>query len=442
MNMYNKIFNSSIKDYQTITKFDSIPYFETSNLILPIEKQYKQISNINNNSISSKSTSSGAPLAKPESFSDLLNDYELQLPAATDIPPTTSSLLISSQQQQQHNEFNLNTSNMYYDDTMSYNKYNNEDELKSSNLVWWPYTDHSLSSTQNTTSKSIIKSSSSSSKQYLKNKINIIIENLNYNNNDDSYTDDDDLLINTDNNNNHISTSTPRTESTQESSSNYSTTNNNNNNNVNNNKRRSIHFLTSCYQQNEYKRFDHLVNNDSFMQFSLNDPKYTSSYDDKLCFFTSSFSNSSILSNINVNNNKQELIPNDQSLLSSSSSLITKLQKNDAEEEQQQIINESLTYNSIEKIAALRPQSNDYILCFDTSSIDNSNLSCSGGDDGRSSTSIIKDNNNENSYYLFNKNKINENDTNLASTSTTNNVVSDSGVDSARTLSPFVCKAN
>ena len=167
---------------------------------------------------------SSAPLAKPESFSDLLAD---------DLDDTLSTQEQQQQQQlqQQHSNSSLylnlspnlfiddlNTSNMYYDDSISYKlettdyiardhhhhhhdsqshivqtkkeeeeEEEDDDELKS-NLAWWPYTldTSSYPATQNnslnmhhTRDKSSLLAASSPPieiKKCVRNKIQIVIE--------------------------------------------------------------------------------------------------------------------------------------------------------------------------------------------------------------------------------------------------------------------------
>lgn len=385
-----------------------------------------------------------------------------------------------------------------------------EDDLLKSNLAWWPYYE-STSTTHNTslnkTGNKSLKSPNETKKlnnSKTKNKINIIIENMSGDEND---LENDDLITN------RMSTSTPRTDSIQEclhtSSSTSHTT-------AGKQKQRSSHFLTSCYQYNEYKRFDlnskFEYDEDYDEQFlSLNAPKYargrlhSSSHDDRMHLFSSSYSNSSALSNLFLMTSKasKSLAPTDapfkdqSSLLSFSFSnnikfaddysaikvLSSKISNENNTTNQH---NESLNYKSIEKLPILKPQSKDYILCFDTSSIDNSSSLVSN--DGMNSlinsptqerfklmSDSFTSSSNEGSYYMFNgsngKNLLKTNETNNNSSSSgssskklnsnsnaklmisndaNNNVNTnentfksvldscDSGVDTARTLSPYV----
>ena len=127
--------------------------------------------------------------------------------------------------------------------------------------------------------------------------------------------------------------------------------------------------------------------------------------------------------------------------------------------------NESLTtnYKSIEKLEVLKPQSKDYILCFDTSSIDNSS-SIESNDvmnsllhspiNENSNFKLLDDSfsSNESSYYIYNS-SLNENDDKKSNNNKPKIIINDvtndnnyksvldscdSGVDTARTLSPFV----
>lgn len=96
--------------------------------------------------------------------------------------------------------------------------------------------------------------------------------------------------------------------------------------------------------------------------------------------------------------------------------------------------NES-NYTSIEKLAILKPQSKDYILCFDTSSIDQT-------------SSVTSNENLAQATNDQNKNKDSSIEISEATTSTDSSKTdgsnkqtsesSDSGVDTARTLSPYV----
>lgn len=108
-------------------------------------------------------------------------------------------------------------------------------------------------------------------------------------------------------------------------------------------------------------------------------------------------------------------------------SLDTKLKNKSAQ-------NES-NYTSIEKLAILKPQSKDYILCFDTSSIDQT-------------SSVTSNENLDQATSDQNKNKDSSIEISEATTSTDSSKTdgsnkqtsesSDSGVDTARTLSPYV----
>ena len=152
--------------------------------------------------------------------------------------------------------------------------------------------------------------------------------------------------------------------------------------------------------------------------------------------------------------------------------------------------NESLiaNYESIEKLAILKPQSKDYILCFDTSSIDNSNHNNnnnnSNGNGSESSVSVglnsssheckisakeedlklmsdsfNSSSNESSSYYMYNNSSNGEHhherpDTSSSKTDNRKELEEnknddentfksaldscDSGVDTARTLSPYV----
>lgn len=478
-----------------MSNLDSIPYFEQYSEIktLPTSKQSKtkyQTNQIQSSTLYTKQTrdtqdssTSSAPLAKPESFSDLINDFD-------DCVPTDPNGSFCNTNLDDH----INTSNMYYDDSMSYKLENNapnEEELKS-NLAWWPYTE-SYPTTQNnslnnTKNKSI--KSPNQIKKCIKNKINIIIENIN-----------NKEYLNDDLNSNRISTSTPRTDSTQE----YSQTNDTTPLFTTNKKQRSSHFLTSCYQQNEYKRLDvnkfdydddPMINSNSFMQCSLNTPSfvnhrnYTSSHDEKMCLFSTSFSNSSGLSALLAHNKaSKSLAPNNfkENKIDQSSLLSLSFGNNIKFSEDYSNIkfdssnlntnrftesfhNESLTtnYKSIEKLEVLKPQSKDYILCFDTSSIDNSS-SIESNDvmnsllhspiNENSNFKLLDDSfsSNESSYYIYNS-SLNENDDKKSNNNNKPKIIindvtndnnyksvldsCDSGVDTgtntARTLSPFV----
>lgn len=529
---------------------------------------------------------SSAPLAKPESFSDLLADD------LDDILPQTQHSNSSLYLNLNPNLFidDLNTSNMYYDDSISYKlettnsihklhqndtliqsqsrsvHVKEDDELKS-NLAWWPYTldTSSYPATQNNSLNMAHHKASSPPieiKKCVRNRIQIVIE-PNIQSPPDSAAP-----------NRRMSTSTPRTESTRDwmigqpgciASPPLS-----------NRKHISSQYLNNLHPQNteckpidydayeyDYDESDVQVNSSnsfflnsyslnvsSFMmnnekkkidkQTTYDRPKMSASFDcssnrmpnnllldtpirlkpkaskslaeanrtsttlikshlrltDSLRFnnhassmslgFSNQFRFIDELDRSHFDNKKNTAAAAavnkiNSTWLKASSSTDNRFR---ADQNEYDFNNESLiaNYESIEKLAILKPQSKDYILCFDTSSIDNSNNNNNSAANGSESSvsvglnssshecknkdelklmsdSFNSSSNESSSYYMYNNSSNGEHNHERGDTSaspkgnnkeleenkndednTFKSVLDscDSGVDTARTLSPYV----
>ena len=116
--------------------------------------------------------------------------------------------------------------------------------------------------------------------------------------------------------------------------------------------------------------------------------------------------------NLSDTNNKEELILKPQKALNSLNKTKTK--------------NNDFNYTSIEKLDILKPQSKDYILCFDTSSIDQNSSVASDQDENnfKNCTNVTKT--------KYSSTKISEELTSKADSLKQSTECSDSGVETAR----------
>lgn len=345
---YLEYSDSNMNDYQTLSSLGPVSCNETAAIYseikkLPLVKQYqvrlpnsaktplittevnqqKRPQHQQPHSVSDiqspvETLFSSAPLAKPESFSDLLCD---DLDDLSPPPPVTrntaginsnSSLYLNLNPNLLIDGFNaiddLNTSNMYYDDSISYkldisntipskhdllhHNYhqshhyshshivstkdddddNDNDDLKESNLAWWPYTDtssfpatqnNSLTNTNTTatyqskTKPSYLAAAAVSPpvhvKKCIRNKIKIVIE-------PSMQSPPNSTLPNR-----RISTSTPRTESTlpqQDWMHSLTTTNSSATPSSFNSKQKQL--SSQYYQQDDYKRSNYDTNYEEY----------------------------------------------------------------------------------------------------------------------------------------------------------------------------------
>ena len=332
-----------------------------------------------------------APLAKPESFSDIINELEVE-----------------------NNQFNNSNTEIGLNKSLKTKKYINNlngelncDEDEESNLIWWPYVESINSKAENNDnfswSKKKWKKDKYSDYYNLNNKI---ATNINQNDSDDV--------------NQSISTSTPRYDLkhlkafTQIESANSPKSINKRNiiNNkqilyrislnenytsqpfqsilCGNNKRRKKNFIqnqsSNVSSSTNLRKLIHnfnISNNDSessSSQSSNTHSDYSNPIDSTTNYSNLDSSIEHSLSfghhnNLNDSNIKQSFAKNcntrsDPNL--SSMNLDNKNLLNDN--------NDESNYASFEKLALLKPQSKDYILCFDTSSIDQSSSIASNED--------------------------------------------------------------
>ena len=345
-----------------------------------------------------------APLAKPESISDFLNSFEDEENENEDNQYDNVSTDIKTNENYYSylNTTNLNPNNrkdnltydLYYDDSINiknpafhlhYNKLNttsqqsskiilndgeyfskdDENNDEEEEIKWWPYHQNEpiTTSTNNNTN-------------------NIIITSLNSNSNganlEDNFNEDEDESVNSNNQSVDIIGSSSR--SVNEENENENNTNNNNNNNGHT----RIATSTPRGQSKKInKRYTNDISNDSVTV--ENDIQNKNHHDDSmLSSSTRSLLSSNNKLNIVINNSTNSSNFNNESNLDSSSSISfnhpsnnnnnTNNNNNRLMIQKAKISNQdesiNTNYPSIEKLAIIKPQSKDYILCFDTSSID------------------------------------------------------------------------
>jgi hypothetical protein len=336
-----------------------------------------------------------APLAKPESISDILNSFEDEEDydennddESTDIKTNENyySYLNNTSSNINNRKDNL-TYDLYYDDSINiknpafhlhYNKLtisqqssklilndgeyfskddenNDEEEIK-----WWPYHQNDPTTTATTNN----------------NANKMIIANLNSNSGgavlENNYNEDEEEDESVNSNNQSVDIIGNSSRSLNDENEHHDNINNNNNNN--NNSHTRIATSTPRGQSKKINKRYNDISNDSATVENIQNKNQND--DSLLSSSTRSLSSSNNKLNIVINNSTNSSNFNNESNLDSSSSISFNNPSNNNRLMVQKVKisyqDESINtnYPSIEKLAIIKPQSKDYILCFDTSSIE------------------------------------------------------------------------